>query len=1040
MLEVAIGRPVTVIVGVILVSLFGYLALTQLPIQLTPDIAVPTLSVRTGWPGAAPSEVESQIIEEQEEALKSLSGLERMESSSSLASGRLTLELTVGTPIQESLVRATNLLSQVPAYPEAASEPVLTTSNSTGPPLAVITLTADDRRNPEAFRTWALDSIQPSLERIPGVSEAWLRGGRDRELRVEFDPHALASRGITIRELSEAVRRELTDLSGGDFTLGKRSLLVRTPLEPEVPEDLGALVLANQVDGGPILLRDVAHVAYGLREPDAMVLSDDRPSMVFLLFREAGSNVLETTLAIREEVERMQAELLAPRGLRLEVVSDQVEYIQGALDLVQQNLLAGGVLAIVVLLIFLGSLRASAVVSIAIPVCTLGTALGMALLGRTINVVSLAGMAFAVGMVVDNAIVVLENIDSHRARTGDIKLAAARGTREVWGAVLASTLTTVVVFLPIIRWQDEVGEILRDVAVAISLAVSFSLVVSVLVIPSLAAAFVPSKKSSVTPQRVVRAATDLRRRLAESVGWIIRSPARAFSITLLVITLTGASIWALLPPLEYLPTGNRAFVFGILVPPPGIAIEEIERVGRDLQAQVLPQVRARPDRVLPRGGPEAEPDVPRLERWFFTGGGGRIFSGAGLRQGDDVGAVLDWYRGLLSQVPGMFGIATQASLFGRSIGGSRSIEMEIQGGELETLVDVGARLLGRVRSVLPEAQVRPIPSLDLGAPEVQVRPRREAAARLGMSGSDIGLAVDAMVDGAIIGEVGPRGDRKVDVVVAAEGRGVTTSEELRTAPVATPLGRVVPLDAIAYVDTGIGPTELRRVERRRTIALAVSPPENLALEEAIRLLREDVVGAALDAGEIPYGVEVRFEGTAGDLERAKTRLGTVLLLAVLISYLLMAALFEDFIAPLVIMACLPFAGSGGILGLLAVDRWLGNQPLDLLTAVGFVILVGVVVNNAILVVDGALLRLREGAGLTDAVVGAVESRIRPIFMSTLTSLAGLSPLVLFPGSGSELYRGVGSIVLGGLALSTVLTLFVIPALFSLVWRLRGARG
>lgn len=1027
MLKIAIARPVSVLVGVILVSLFGTLALTGLPIQLTPDISIPTLSVVTRWPGAAPAEIESQIIEEQEEALKSLTGLERMESSSQLGEGRLTLELKVGTSIQEALVRATNLLSQVPEYPQAAEEPVLTTSDDAGPPLAVITLTADDRREVERYRTWTLDTVQPRLERIEGVSEAILIGGRDREVRIEFDPHALAARRVTVRQVVDSVRAELTDLSGGDISVGKRQLLVRTPLEPEEPVDLESLVLAHPVDSGPVLLRDVATVEYGLRESTAYVLNDDRPSMVFLLFREAGSNVLETTLAIRSEVDQMQEELLAPRGLRLRVVSDQVDYIRAALDLVRQNLFTGGALAVLVLLLFLGSLRASAVVSVAIPVCTLGTALGMSLLGRTINVVSLAGMAFAVGMVVDNAIVVLENIDSHRSQKGDIKDAALFGTREVWGAVLASTMTTVVVFLPVIQWQDEVGEILRDVAVAISLAVVFSLLVSVLVIPSFAAAFIPSTKKMVTPGWLRQKGDAFRAAIASAVAWIIAKPIRAIAVNVLALGFSGALVWALMPPLEYLPTGNRAFIFGILVPPPGIGIEEIEDVGDRLQSQMLPHVLGEPE------------EGPSIERWVYAGRPSRIFTGVGVDRDRDIGAVVDWYRGIVNRVPGMFGIATQASLFGRSISGSRSIEVEIRGPNLRDLVGVGSDLLKAVKERIPEAQVRPKPGLDLGAPELQVRPRREEAARLGLNGADLGLVVDALVDGAIIGEVGPKGQKKVDVVVAAKGEGADSAEALAAAPIATPAGRTVPLSAVATIDQGLGPTDLLRVERKRTVILDVTPPESIALEEAIRVIRDEVVGGLVADGKIPYGVELRLEGTAGDLERAKTRLGWVLLLAVVISFLLMAALFEDFLAPIVIMATLPFAAAGGVAGLRLVDATLGRQPLDLLTAVGFVILIGVVVNNAILVVDGSLFRLRAGVGLEEAVRKAVQQRVRPIFMSTLTSLAGLSPLVLLSGSGSELYRGVGSIVLGGLALSTVLTLFVIPALFSLVWRLRGAK-
>lgn len=1023
LLGLAVRRPVSVLSAVILVCLAGSLALTAIPIQLVPDISIPTLTVRTIWPGGSPQEVESEILEEQEEVLKSLSGLERMESNATLDSGRITLEMRIGTSVQEALVRTTNLLNQVPNYPDAAEQPLLDTSDDAGPPLAIITVTADDGRNPAPYRTWVEEQVQPRIERIPGVGSARLRGGRDRELRVAFDPTALASRGLQIQQVADALRAELRDIAGGDVTLGKRMLLVRTLLEPMEPSDLENVVLVHTADGGPVLVRDIAEVSYALRKPRGFVMSDDQTSLVFILTREAGFNVLDVTLDVRAEVERIQSEMMANRGLTIEVVDDQVDYIQGALDLVQQNLFVGGALAVLVLLVFLRSWRASLVVSVAIPVCTLGTALGMSLLGRTINVVSLAGMAFAVGMVVDNAIVVLENIDAHRDRHSEPRVAALFGTREVWGAVLASTATTMVVFAPVVAWQDEVGEVLRDVAVAISLAVFFSLLVSVLVIPSFAAAFLPKGGERLNfGQSWARRADRFRARVGRAVAWVVQKPWR--SVTVVVGAMAGSAAIAigLLPPMEYLPSGNRSFLFGLVVTPPGLSVEQTRSFAEDVQDRVVPRLHT------PKDG------VPGIERWFFAGGIDRSFTGMGLRLGDDVGAAKDWFRSVLQEIPGAFAVVNQASLFGRSLGGSRSIEVDIQGTDLRELISTGKELLGTFRREIPGVQVRPIPGLELGAPELSVLPDREQAAKVGLNGRSIGVAVDAFVDGTIIGEVGPSGETKVDVVLAA-AEDIEAPDRLATTPLAAP-GGVVPLGAVAEIREVLGPTQIRRVERRRTLTLALTPPDDLALESAIERLR-GIVAEAEARGAIPFGVRIALEGAAGDLQRAKARLGWVLLLATVVSFLLMAALFEDFLAPVAVMASVPMAAAGGVLGLRAVDTFLGAQGFDLLTAVGFIILIGVVVNNAILVVDGAKLRLRGGSKLADAIDGAVRSRLRPIFMSALTSLAGLSPLVFFPGSGSELYRGVGSIVLGGLALSTVLTVVVVPALFSLLERLRG---
>ena len=1018
----SIGRPVSVLVGVILVSLFGSLALTRLPIQLTPDIERPTITVRTVWPGAAPTEVESELLEPQEEALRSLSGLVEMVSEAEQESGNITLELAVGTSIEESLVRVTNLLSQVSNLPRSARAPVVSAARATGPPLAVITVTSRDAEDVSSYRTWVEERIQPQLERIDGVGTAILIGGKDRVYEVAFDPSALAARGVTIGALAARVQAELRDVSAGDVVSGKRRLLVRTPLIPDDPSDLEDLVLRTDQEGRPVTLGDVATVSYGLRKPTATVMNDDRPSVVFLLFREAGSNVLTVTREIRQVVDELDERLLAPRNLRIAVVSDQVGYIESALDLVQSNLLMGGILAIVVLVVFLGSFRASAVVAVAIPVCTLGTALGMSLLGRTINVVSLAGMAFAVGMVVDNAIVVLENIDTWRSKESSIAKAALRGTSEVWGAVLASTLTTAVVFIPITAWQDEVGEILRDIAVAISLAVSISLVVSVLVIPSLAARFLKAKQTDLRPAGVVARSSRLRDGIARWVGRFTASPIRSAGLVAFALAGSILASIALLPPMEYLPNGNRPFVFGILVPPPGYSVQEMERIGRRVQEQVVPHL-----------GVEVD-GVPPIQRSFFSARLGGAFMGAGSEDPNRTKEIAAYFRRIFAEIPDVFGIATQASLFGRSLAGGRQISLELSGSDLDRLDEAGKLIMDRVREVLPDAQTRPDPPLDGGAPEIHVKPRLREAAKVGLTGADIGLAVDALVDGAIIGEVGRPGEPKLDVLLAAADGGVEEARALELAPIATADGRVVALQTVADVRRTVGPTRIRRIERRRAVTIQVAPSDAVPLETALGLLRDRVVGDLRADGRLPAAVEVRITGAAGDLELAQEKFAQVLALAVLISFLLMAALFEDFLAPVVVMITVPLAAAGGIAGLRFVDATLGDQPLDMLTAVGFVILIGVVVNNAILVVDGALLRLREGSTLEEAVGAAVGGRLRPIFMSALTSLAGLSPLVFLPGSGSELYRGVGSIVLGGLALSTVLTVFVVPALFALTWR------
>ncbi len=1023
MIRLAVARPVGVLVSVLLVLLFGVMSVSSIPIQLTPDIEVPTITVTTRWPGAAPAEVERDILQEQEEVLKTLQGLQEMKSQASQSQGEITLELAVGADMDQALVRVSNALAQVPNYPETAREPVLATSNNTGPPLAVILLQDPSGGDVGHYRTWAEDEVVSRLERVRGVAGTRYFGGRDTVVEVKFDPGALAARGVTVDALAASIQGALGDISAGTLDIGKRQYVVRTEVAPEIVSELEQLVLAVGDGGRIVRVADVAEVNLGLAKREAYVFGDDHESMAMLLSREAGYNVLDVTRQLYDVVEEVQREKLDPLGLELRIAADQVSYIEGALQLVEQNLALGGVLAIVVLLVFLRSGAASAVVATAIPVSVIGTALGMGLLGRSVNVVSLAGMAFAVGMVVDNAIVVLESIDTWRRRGVSAQVAAVEGTQEVWGAILASTLTTVAVFLPIVAWQDEVGELLRDVAIAVSLAVLISLVVSVWVIPSFAAKVLKPVEPHTTRGFVARAAR-WRDAIGHLASWVSTGWLRPLGVVIGAVGLAAIVGLGLLPPVEYLPTGNRNLLFGVLIPPPGYSVEELRQTGERFQAQLKPHT-----------GQQVG-DVPALERSFFVARPGTAFMGASALDPDRISELVDYYKAEQRKIPGAFGSTSQASLFGRNLGSSRSIDLAVSGGDLTELMGVGGAMMGRLQQVMPGAQIRPQPALDLGAPELQVVPHLDRLSAVGLTPAEVGRAVDALVDGRTIGELGRDGESQVDVLLRPI-HPAETPEELAAMPLATPTGEVVPIGALVELHETVGPVTISRLERRRSVTLIVSPPDDVALAEALRLIEDDVLAPMRAAGELPTSIDVRLTGTADKLEEAAGRMGMTLLFALVISFLLLSALFEDFVAPLAILVTVPLAGAGGVVALRAVDLLLGPQPLDLMTALGFVILLGVVVNNAILVVDGALARLRDGEGLSQAVGSAVQRRVRPMLMSAMTSLAGLLPLVLFPGSGSELYRGVGAVVLGGLALSTVLTLVVVPAAFVLLWRLTG---
>ena len=474
-IEGAIASPVKTAVGVIFVLLFGFIGLYFIPVQLTPTVEEPQVTVQTFWPGASPGEIEREIVDEQEKQLKSLDGLIKMTSSSSDSFGSITLTFQVGSDSDANLLKVSNRLEQVPSYPAEADKPVLLLTDPNRGAMAWYILRPWGEEPFEddiaTLYNFVEDEIKPQLERVPGVAQSGSFGGQEMEMQVIVDPAELAARQVTLNQLAAALDRENRNFSGGDFAEGKRRYIVRTMGEYSSPQDIEDVVIG--VRGGvPIYVKTVAEVKLGLRKARAEVYNKGTKVIAVNLIREPGANVLKAMEAAQGAIDGLNDGLLAERGLRLVHSFDETTYIRSSIGLVQQSLVIGGILAITVLLLFLRSRTSTMIVAMTIPISIIGTFGVLWLLGRTLNVISLAGMAFAVGMVVDNSIVVLENIYRHR-QMGKRRLQAAyEGTIEVWGAVLASTLTTIAVFLPIIFVKEEAGQLFRDIALAISSAVA----------------------------------------------------------------------------------------------------------------------------------------------------------------------------------------------------------------------------------------------------------------------------------------------------------------------------------------------------------------------------------------------------------------------------------------------------------------------------------------------------------------------------------------------------------------------------------------
>ncbi len=1037
----SIKRPIAVVAAVLMVLMFGLVALQTIPIQLAPDVKRPVITVTTLWPSAAPAEIEREITNRQEEVLKGVSGLASITSRSEQGRARVILEFDIGTPMDKSLLLVSNRLDRVTGYPAEASEPTLNTAGSEDNAIAwfIITRKEGNNRPIHEYGDFVENVIKDRIERVAGVGQVTVYGGSEREIEIVVEPALLARYGLMVSEILQTLRRANATISAGDVEEGKRRYVVRTQAELNTVEAVRSVVLRSVRDArtaalARVTVGDIARVRLTYKDPVSNIRMLGRSAIAFNAKRETGANVIETMDGIAAAVKELNAAAVPDAGLVLQQVYNETVYINSAIDLVRQNIWLGGTLAALVLLLFLRSLRATTIVSLAIPVSVVGSFVAMAALGRSINVISLAGLAFAVGMVVDAAIVVLENIYRLREQGMPAARAALEGTRQVWGAVFVSALTTVMVFIPILIMQLEVGQLFRDIAVAISVSVLLSLVVSVTVLPALASRLLAG--GDIASERAMRRvrlpvvdqfAAGFVKAVLGFTNRVIASRTLSISIVVLISLAASAGSWKFLPKLEYLPDGNRNLMFGIVIPPPGYNLETMTSIAQRIETATRPLWKE-------VAGAEDDPaGPPKIDRFFFVAFRGNTIMGAAAVDPKRAAELAPILKKPAFAEPGTFAIIKQLSIFGHGIGGGRKIELDISGPDLEIILKVAGQAAGRMLRIFPLSQgnqFRPNPGLELGAPEVRVVPDRLRLADNGLSARDLGETIDTFNDGLRVSEVTVGNDR-LDLMLKGPRRDITRTQGIGSLPVVTSQGRILPVSSFANVSLTAGPTEIRHRERARTITLELVPSTKVPLEQALELINEKII-TPMRAEGLPAGVKFAISGTADKLTQTWSAMVRDLLLAIIIVFLVMAVLFESFVYPLIILLSVPIAAAGGVAGLVLLNQFT-FQPLDMLTLLGFVILIGIVVNNAILLVHQTLFHIRQdGLEPGAAIAEATRNRIRPIFMSTLTSVFGMLPLVVLPGAGSELYKGLGSVVVGGLALSAVLTLLIVPPMLALL--------
>lgn len=1005
----SLQHPAAVAVAVALVMLLGLISMLELPVQLFPDIERPKMSVQTSWRAASPLEIESEILDPQEEVLQGIPGLKEIEGNAEAGAARINLTFDVGTDMRDMLVEVLSRLNRVrtPLPPDATPPVVRVGADEATSALSwfFVQKLEGTPGEVESFRQFVEDRVIPRIEAIDGVAGVEINGSPTDELALTLDVDRAAALGVSIADIARRAARS-TDVSGGSIESGRRQYTLRFAGRYQ-PQQLDSLIIAWR-DGQPVLLRDIAKVEMKRPEKRYFAYQNGNPAIALRVDRESGANVLGTLIEVKRVVAELREGELKAKGLGIEQSFDPSLFIERAINLLTGNLIAGMLLAIGCLWWFLRDGRATLLIASAVPVSLFATFVVLYLTGRSLNVISIAGLAFAVGMVMDAAIVVAENILRLRATGMAPMEAALQGTRQVWGALFASTVTTIAVFLPVIFIKDVEGQLFADLALTITIAVAISLLIAATVVPAAAGrwlrphALTGSAGGYPRVTAWVLQATRTRRQQWTWLGALVLAP------------ILGA--WALMPQLDYLPAVKRSVAAGSFSFPPGMSPMRVDaEMGQVMLARMKPYM-------------DGEQE-PHLKNWYLLlwAGGGSI--GARAKDEKDLVRVEQLMRNeIVKGFPDTRAFISQGDLFGGLGGSSRAIAIHLQHPDSEILnaaAEHGRQLL---QEKFAGANVQAFPTADAAEPELRVIPEDRRLAEVGWTREDLGLAVRVLGEGLWLGEHFD-GDRRLPIILRA--RDWDRPEVLGQMPLVTPDGGTVRLAELARIDLTMAPTQLRRVDRRRTVTLTIDPPADLSLEKALAIVEDEIVPALRHT--MPPDAGFRLSGSADGLDTAVRSIGGNFVVAMLVLFLLMASMFRSLRDSGYVMLTLPMAVFGGVLGLRGISL-IEYQPLDLLSMIGFVMLMGMVINNAILLVAQAREGVRIGKPMEAALREALDSRLRPIMIGALTGVVGALPMALNPGPGNAIYRGLAAVTVGGVGLSLMCAIVLVPVLMRLLER------
>ncbi|MCE3283944.1 MAG: efflux transporter permease subunit [Steroidobacteraceae bacterium] len=1007
--ERSLRNPAAVAAAAAIVVLFGLLAMLRLPIQLLPDTRQPQLFVNAEWREAAPAELEEALIEPIEEAMRGLPGLVEMGSESNRGRGGVQLTFEIGTDMTLVMLDVVSRLNTLPPLPPDADEPQVFGGDNfqTQNAASLLIRPTEGHSVPDIavqYQQFIEEVVEPRLARVPGVSRVNLEGGRPREVQVTFDPHRLAALDLSPQRIAQTVIAA-RDVSAGFANVGRRQFTVRvTGREPV--DQLGDLVVGWSEDR-PLYLRDVAEIRTAHVDAFWFSYRSGVPAYYITLQRMSDSNTVEVVDGIKEAIAELNTGPLAKENLYADLSWDASVYVRRAIGFVEESLAIGILLAVGGLWYFLRGPRALLVIGASIPISLFFAIITMQLLGRTLNVVSLAGLAFSTGIVIDAALIVQGNVIRFLQEGKDAWTATVEGASEVMPALLASMLTSIAIFLPILFMEGLEGQLFKDLAITMSVSHAASLLVAMTVIPAAnrwaLAKGIPADQHAHWWHGMTGFAMRLTERPTARLAWI----GGITVASLLIIVL-------LAPKVDYLPVAQTDMIWNNMRLPPGGNIETA-------RAELAPVVI---ERLRPYLEGKKE---PKVKYYNFSAFGG--FGGTAVVYPEDPRDIPEMVRLLRDEImvgfPDTQVFTQRGSLLAVDGDNAREIRLDFQGADLAALMDAARIATEEIPKAIPETFPQAFPGLELNQPELQLVPDEWRIARSGLSRTEVASAIRAYTGGLWAGEYFDGNDR-LDIII--KSKEWHSPEELAELPIVTPQAGVQTVGELTALRQTVGPSQLVRVNGHRTVSVEFEPPEDMTLDEAIEVL-ETQVEPKIRAGMAPK-VQLTYAGSVNDLHQALSAMGQNFLLALVILFALMAALFRSMRDSLLVMAVIPVSVAGGILALRVLGLF-GFQALDLLTMIGFIILLGLVVNAAILLVDQTRARERNGVPRRQAVAEALETRARPIVLSTMTAVLGMAPLIFMPGLGAEIYRGLAAVVAGGMTVGTLFTWVLMPSLLRL---------